>query len=62
MRRRLALRREVLADLSPADLTAVHGADAVQTVPVNYCLSGAISDRIQCDSLLRPCITHTCTR
>jgi hypothetical protein len=56
--RRLVLRKETLAELTPGDLAQVIGGQATQ--PIGNCLG--ISDKIQCDSLLRPCITYTCTR
>ena len=58
-RRRLTLRREVLTELNAEDLTRVAGAGDVGTLPLGYCLSDKIAN---CDSNLRPCISHTCTR
>ncbi len=56
--RRLVLRKETLAELTPGDLARVIGGNA--TMPIGNCLG--TSDKIQCDSLLRPCITWgTCT-
>lgn len=61
--RRLVLRREVLAELTTAELTSVVAAGA-PTLPVRECVVvNDPSDKIAvCDSLLRPCITYTCTR
>lgn len=60
--RRLSLHREVLTELSPGDLSFVV-AGAVVTTPMLDCEIGDLSDRLaNCDSYLRPCISHTCTR
>lgn len=62
MRRRLTLRKETLTELAAADLTFVGAAQALPTTPVGACVD-TLSDRVRaCDSLLRPCITYTCTR
>lgn len=61
--RRLVLKKEHLTELRSDELTMVAGA-AVPTIPVTACVVVADpSDKIAvCDSLLRPCITYTCTR
>jgi hypothetical protein len=56
--RRLVLRKETLTELTTADLAQVVGGQA--TMPIGDCVG--ISRKVQCDSLLRPCITYTCTR
>jgi hypothetical protein len=62
-RRRLVLRKETLGELRPDELTRVAGAAA--TTPVAGCLEDVFSRVVRCDvtdSILRPCITYTCTR
>lgn len=58
--RRLVLRREVLTELANDDLARVGGA-ALPTTPVGYCLDELLSAKLHCDSVFRPCISHTCT-
>lgn len=60
-RRRLVLRKEALTELLTDELTHVVGADAA-TVPLGACVEAVTSKVVECDSYLRPCITHTCTR
>lgn len=61
--RRLVLKKERLTELRSDELTLVAGA-AAPTTPIAACVDlGNLSDRIAaCDSLLRPCISYTCTR
>ena len=61
MRARLALRREVLTVVAGSDLAAV-GGGALPTVPVNVCIPEVTSRAVECDSLLRACVTSTCER
>ena len=63
--RRLALSRETLSELATTDLSAVAGGAATTpvatTMPLDDCI--ALFSKIDvCDSYLRPCISHTCTR
>ena len=65
--RRLTLTRDVLAELCTGELAMVVGAAA--TTPVGGCvggLTGEVAERtsrlVECDSLLRPCVTSTCER
>ena len=60
--RRLVLRTERLTELTPQDLVLVAGG-APPTTPVAACVDlGGLSDKVAaCDSLLRPCISYTCT-
>lgn len=60
---RLTLRKETLAELRSEELAAVGAAGEIRGIlSVEICLADP-SDKIAvCDSLLRPCITHTCTR
>jgi len=61
MRRSLALRKETLTELAAADLTFGGAAQALPTTPAANCVDN-LSDMIRnCDSLLRPCISNTCT-
>ncbi len=60
--RRLTLSKETLAELGTADLVRVNAA-ALPTIPVAACVVLDPSDKLAaCDSLLRPCISYTCTR
>lgn len=61
--RRLVLKTERLTELLPDDLVRVAGA-APPTVPIAACVVIADpSDKLAaCESLLRPCISYTCTR
>jgi hypothetical protein len=59
--RTLVLRKETLAALDATDLAAVVGAQALATTPVGGCLTDQASKVVECDSTLRPCISHTCT-
>lgn len=61
--RKLVLKKEHLAELTSADLALVAGA-AVPTIPVDRCVVvGEPSAQLAvCESLLRPCISYTCTR
>lgn len=69
MRRRLALRKEMLTPLHDDDLAAVAGADALPTTPIGVCVA-AVTERVErvasrvveCDSLFNPCVTSTCGR
>jgi hypothetical protein len=64
--RRLALSRETLTELATTDLAAVAGGAtttpvATPTQPLDDCV--ALFSKVNvCDSYLRPCISHTCTR
>lgn len=61
MRRRLTLRKETLTELAATDLTFVGAVQALPTTPLAVCVDN-LSDRIRpCNSLLRPCVTWTCT-
>jgi len=60
--RSLALRKETLAELRTDELSLVAGALALPTQPLGDCLADQTSKFIECDSNLRPCISHTCTR
>ena len=60
MTRRLALRKETLTELTAGELTLVAGGNTAISEPILACFG--VSDRIQCDSLLRPCISNTCTQ
>ena len=58
MRRRLALQKETLTELVTDDLSSVRGGQA-PTSPLADC----VSDRVAaCNSILRTCVTFTCTR
>ena len=59
--RRLALKKEVLTELRADELTFVVGGDAV-TEPLGGCATTIASKVVECDSNLRPCVSHTCTR
>lgn len=66
--RRLTLTKDVLTELRPEDLAAVVAGEAV-TTPVGGCVTDATavvvavtSRLVECDSLLRPCVTSTCER
>lgn len=58
--RRLVLRKETLAELDPSDLAAVAGQAALPTIPIRMCYVDA-SDGGWCESILRPCVSYTCT-
>ena len=58
--RKLTVRREFLTEIGAADLRAVAAAaepTALATLQVTDCLSA----KLNCESSLRPCISHTCT-
>jgi hypothetical protein len=59
--RRLTLKRETLTELAAAELTFAVGADAA-TTPVGGCVTDQLSKVVECESSLRPCISHGCTR
>lgn len=60
--RRLTLERETLTELAATELAfAVGGAEAA-TVPVGGCATDVASKLVECESSLRPCISHGCTR
>ena len=61
--RKLVLKKEHLADLTSEDLALVAGA-GVPTIPVDRCVAvGEPSGQLTvCESLLRPCVSSTCTR
>jgi hypothetical protein len=60
--RRLVLKKERLTELRSDELAQVAAA-AVPTIPVATCVAiENPSDKLAaCDSLLRPCISYTCT-
>lgn len=60
--RRLVLKQERLTELRTDELVLVAGA-AVPTVPIATCVAIANpSDKLAvCESILRPCISYTCT-
>lgn len=60
--RRLVLRKEALTELVTDELVNVVGAAA--TTPIGACATTVASKVVECetDSVLRPCVTHTCTR
>ena len=59
--RRLALKKDVLTELLPEELALVAGA-AVPTTPVTQChIAVDPSAFVECDSLLRPCVSGPCT-
>lgn len=61
--RRLTLRKEILTELCPDELTQVAGGTTKTTTAVASTDLGCLSDQLQqCDSWLRPCISNTCTR
>lgn len=62
MRRHLALRKETLVELHADDLSAVNGAADAATTPAGACVVSVLSKVVECDSTLRPCISHGCTR
>jgi len=58
MHRSLTLRKETLTELVADDLSAIR-AGAAPTTPLADC----VSDRVAaCNSILRTCVTFTCTR
>lgn len=61
--RRLVLKKERLTELRSDELVQVAGG-AAPTIPVRNCVVvGNPSDMLAaCESLLRPCISYTCTR
>lgn len=59
--RRLTLKRETLTELAAAELAFAVGADAA-TTPVGGCATDVASKIVECESSLRPCISHGCTR
>lgn len=59
-RRHLVLSKEALTELLTDELSDVVGAAA--TVPVGGCATDVASKVVECDSTLRPCISHGCTR
>jgi hypothetical protein len=58
--RRLVLKREQLTELRANELTEVAGGQ-IGTLPVGACVVDLASRHVACDSLLRPCISYTCT-
>lgn len=61
--RRLVLAKETLAELGAEELALVAGAAvAPATTPVGGCVTDVASKVVECDSTLRPCISHGCTR
>ena len=61
MRRRLTLARETLTELANEDLAFAGAQQALPTFPLGGCAQD-LSDRVRaCDSILRPCISGTCT-
>jgi hypothetical protein len=58
--RRLTLRKDVLTELRTDELAAVVGADAA-TTPVAGCVSDMLA-ACRTDSVLRTCVSYTCTR
>jgi hypothetical protein len=61
--RTLTLRKETLAELRTDELSLVAGGQAaVPTQPLGACLAAQTSKFVECDSNLRPCVSHTCTR
>lgn len=60
--RRLVLKKEHVSELASDELVNVVGA-AVPTVPIATCVAvGNPSDKLAvCESLLRPCVSYTCT-
>ena len=59
MRRHLVLRKDTLTALHTDELAAVGGG---QELPTRGCVADPSVMVPGCDSLLRPCISHTCTR
>ena len=57
---RLVLKKEVLAELCADELTMVVGAEA-PTSPVVGCVSDMFAT-CRTDSVLRTCVSYTCTR
>ena len=57
---RLTLRKETLTELAADELAAIAGAQ--RTLSVDVCLAEPSGRLAVCDSLLRPCISYTCTR
>ena len=61
--RRLTLRKETLTELTPAELAGVVGGTVKTTTAVASTAVACLSDMLaNCDSNLRPCVSHTCTR
>lgn len=57
---RLALKKEVLTELRADELVMVVGGDA-PTSPLVGCVSAMVA-ACQTDSVLRTCVSYTCTR
>jgi cystathionine beta-lyase/cystathionine gamma-synthase len=62
--RRLVLKKEVLTELRTNELgLVVGGTETLPSMPVTTCHPAIdLSNKLAgCDSLLRPCISYTCT-
>ena len=61
--RRLTLHKETLTELRTDELSLVLGGAALPTDLANDCIGVLLSKVVaECESRLRPCISHTCTR
>jgi hypothetical protein len=60
--RRLVLRKETLVEIGTEELALVAGAVAqAVSSPIGGCVTEVASKLVECDSTLRPCISHGCT-
>lgn len=59
--RRLVLSKETLTELRSEELVAIAGGQALPSSPLTACTVKVTSMVIECDSNLRPCVSHTCT-
>lgn len=62
MHRHLVLAKETLAPLHSDELAAVGGGQPLPRLSYDVCLAEPSGQLGICDSLLRPCISYTCTR
>lgn len=60
--RRLALNKETLTELRSEELTGIGGGAGLPKLSIDICVASP-SDKVRvCDSLLRACVTYTCTQ
>ncbi len=59
--RRLTLHKETLTELRSDELAAVAGGAALSKLSIDVCLENPSRKINVCDSLLRACVTYTCT-